>query len=205
VAIKRTNKYSIITIINWDTYQGEPTRNVQVNDQDVSRSCPGSVQVVSTNKNDKNEKNVKNKSTSSPYSPPSPEKNSGNGHGQSPDGLMDEILESYHAILGELPKASLTKKRKSWLNARIQEFKERRDIEWWRWYWNFVTECPHLMGDNDREWKADFEWLIKAENMIKVLEGRYHKPISARQFSRKTEKNIQTAMEWLKESGGTDE
>ena len=30
-----------------------------------------------------------------------------------------------------------------------------------------------LKGHNDRQWKANFDWLMKAGNATKVLEGNY--------------------------------
>ena len=52
ITSKPTNKYSIISILNWDSYQ-------QDNQQTTSKQ-PASNQHVTTNKNVKNEKNVKN-------------------------------------------------------------------------------------------------------------------------------------------------
>lgn len=40
LTIKTTNKYSIITIINWTTYQGEEIENDQLNDQQVTSKRP---------------------------------------------------------------------------------------------------------------------------------------------------------------------
>lgn len=53
LSITSTTKYSVISIINWDVYQG--------GDQQVSNNRPSTVQQVSTYKNDKNDKNDKNK------------------------------------------------------------------------------------------------------------------------------------------------
>ena len=30
-----------------------------------------------------------------------------------------------------------------------------------------------MKGDNSKNWTADFDWIIKASNMCKVLEGKY--------------------------------
>lgn len=37
------------------------------------------------------------------------------------------------------------------------------------------TRCPHLVGVNDRQWQADLAWIVKAENFLKILEGKYEK------------------------------
>ena len=36
-----------------------------------------------------------------------------------------------------------------------------------------AQESDFLKGKNDRNWNADFDWLIKDANMAKVLEGKY--------------------------------
>lgn len=50
LSIKSTTKYSVISIKNWNEYQGS--------DQQVSSGRPSTVQQVSTYKNEKNDKNV---------------------------------------------------------------------------------------------------------------------------------------------------
>lgn len=52
LSIKSSSKFSVITVINWSSYQSF--------DQHVSSTCPADVQHVSTNKNVKNDKNEKN-------------------------------------------------------------------------------------------------------------------------------------------------
>jgi hypothetical protein len=60
LTIKSTNKYSIITITNWDTYQNtEAITNHQTNQQ-VTSNQPAGNQQVTTYKNNKNNKKVKN-------------------------------------------------------------------------------------------------------------------------------------------------
>jgi hypothetical protein len=57
VTIKKSNKYSIITICNWSKYQGRD----QQNDQQTTSKRPASDQQVTTSKNVKKEKKEKNK------------------------------------------------------------------------------------------------------------------------------------------------
>lgn len=35
-------------------------------------------------------------------------------------------------------------------------------------------------GQNDRHWKADFDWLLNESNLVKVLEGKYDNPAAAK-------------------------
>lgn len=37
------------------------------------------------------------------------------------------------------------------------------------------TKCPHLNGINDRQWQADLAWIVKAENFLKIIEGKYER------------------------------
>ena len=60
IAIKTTNKYSVITIINWQAYQSEETTSDQQNDQQLTNKRPATDQQLTTNKNVKNVENVKN-------------------------------------------------------------------------------------------------------------------------------------------------
>jgi len=65
IAIKTTNKFSIISIINWDRYQQTES---QINQQ-VTNKQPASNQQVTTNKNVKECKNVKKKENPLPPIP----------------------------------------------------------------------------------------------------------------------------------------
>lgn len=64
LTIKSTNKFSIITIINWDRYQSDYFKNDQQNDKRATSKRPASDQQTTTNKNDKNVKNEKKKTLS---------------------------------------------------------------------------------------------------------------------------------------------
>lgn len=61
LTIKSTNKYSVISIINWDTYQIDDTTTNQQTNQQLTSKQPATNQQLTTNKNVKNDKNVKNK------------------------------------------------------------------------------------------------------------------------------------------------
>jgi len=73
VSIKTSNKFTLITICNWETYQNGNSDGVQLNVPKVSSKCPASVQQVSTNKNDKNEKKDE-KTASAAKAPAKPRK-----------------------------------------------------------------------------------------------------------------------------------
>lgn len=52
-------------------------------------------------------------------------------------------------------------------------------IAFWRKYFSYVSSCEKLTGKmpprkpGDEPWKPDLPWLVKAENFLKVIEGKY--------------------------------
>jgi biotin operon repressor len=59
ITIKSTNKYSIITICNYDSYQQIKVENDQQNDQQLTNNQPATNQQLTTTKNIKNKNNEK--------------------------------------------------------------------------------------------------------------------------------------------------
>lgn len=80
------------------------------------------------------------------------------------------IVDFYNESCPSLPRATrVTDKRRGSINAVIKEFGEDAVKE----ALLKVESCPHLVGKNDRGWRADFDWLINKNNLLKVIEGRY--------------------------------
>lgn len=81
------------------------------------------------------------------------------------------IVNAYKETCVSLPAIrSLSEARKKAVRARLNSGYTQED---------FITlfkkaqESDFLKGKNDRNWNADFDWLIKDANMAKVLEGKY--------------------------------
>lgn len=88
-----------------------------------------------------------------------------------------EIVEIWNSECGGvLPKVSkLTDQRRQKIKSRIASSPERRSADWWRIYFRKIRDSPFLCGDNDRGWRADFDWAIRSETIIaRVFEGRYN-------------------------------
>lgn len=60
LTIKKTNKFSVVSIDNWGFYQGDEANNDQQNDQQMTNKRPSNDQQMTTNKNVKNVENEKN-------------------------------------------------------------------------------------------------------------------------------------------------
>lgn len=83
---------------------------------------------------------------------------------------VDEFISLYHDVCKSLPKVRiLTDKRKKAIKTllskiSLEEVKEAFEI---------IENTPFLKGDNDRGWKPNIEFLVKHDNIIKILEGFY--------------------------------
>lgn len=101
-----------------------------------------------------------------------------------PKAPVTDIYDAYNEVLGDkLPKALiLTDARKRDIAARWNELLNTEHkgklrysgvedgLHWWKRLFAKVTLCPHWMGENDRGWRADLDWIINKKNFIKVLE-----------------------------------
>lgn len=83
------------------------------------------------------------------------------------------IVEAWNFMAGpaKLTKiARLTDERKRQLRARIAEHTAAEIIT----AIATIPQSPFLMGENDRRWKANIEWLMRPANCVKLIEGGYH-------------------------------
>lgn len=113
-----------------------------------------------------------------------------------PDCPHSEIVALYNSRCPALPRVrELTDLRRKALRTRWRESHDRQSLDWWRAYFDRVAASPFLNGSNDRNWLADFDWLLKPGNLTKVSEGRYA-VAAPKRFSDRTTQNIETLREW---------
>lgn len=85
------------------------------------------------------------------------------------------IVEIFHSLCPLLNKvAVINDQRKGFINARISEFGLPKVTEVIR----MAGESDFLNGKNDKSWKADFEWIMRPTNFIKIMEGKYKNKIN---------------------------
>lgn len=81
-----------------------------------------------------------------------------------------QIVDLFHSICKSYPKIrSLSDARKKAINARLKTY----SLEEFKTVFENAEESSFLKGSNDRNWTANFDWLIADKNMAKVLEGNY--------------------------------
>ena len=86
--------------------------------------------------------------------------------------LYNDIMEAFNIKCYKLDKVKLiTEKRKLLINELLEEIEN--DIGIIYEVFDNVSESSFLNGINDKNWKANFDWIINIENFVKILEGKY--------------------------------
>ena len=104
-----------------------------------------------------------------------------------------EIVDLYNAICTSLPKVKiLTEKRKKAISARLSIY----NIQDFETLFHKAEESDFLRGNNNHDWRANFDWLINDSNFVKVLEGNYDKKTKN---IKKLNETYQMMAEWARE------
>lgn len=81
-----------------------------------------------------------------------------------------QIVDLFHSICKSYSKVrSLSDARKKAIKARLKTY----SLEDFKTVFENAENSSFLKGKNDRNWSANFDWLIADKNMAKVLEGNY--------------------------------
>ncbi len=82
-----------------------------------------------------------------------------------------KIKELYHSICVSFPKIKdITGNRKKAIAAR---WRTHKSLEIFQELFTIAESSPFLKGENDRNWSADFDWMMKPTNFSKILEHKY--------------------------------
>lgn len=80
------------------------------------------------------------------------------------------IVELYNSSCPSFPKLmSLSDARKKAIKARLKTY----SMDDFETLFRKAQASDFLKGKNDRNWSANFDWLIKDSNMAKVMDGNY--------------------------------
>lgn len=105
-----------------------------------------------------------------------------------PDCPQQAIVELWHSCLPELPRVvRWTDQRAGMLRSRWREWAkegkyatEEEGLAFWGRFFAYIGECPFLVGrseprDGKPPFVADLEWVIRPQNLTKIIEGRYRR------------------------------
>lgn len=81
-----------------------------------------------------------------------------------------QVVDLYHSICISYPKViSLSEARKRAIRARLKMY----SMDDFRMLFEKAEASSFLKGANNRNWSANFDWMIKDANMAKVIDGNY--------------------------------
>lgn len=99
--------------------------------------------------------------------PPKPQE----GSQGSQRGVCDEVAALYNEICVSFPRLrSLSEARRKAIKARLAN---GYTVESFKELFQKAEASSFLKGQNDRNWQATFDWLVKDSNMAKVIDGNY--------------------------------
>ena len=82
------------------------------------------------------------------------------------------IMEVWNRIVPTSHIQQMNDTRKNLFRSRFKSyFKE--SYEEWENFLSRISKISFLWGSNDRDWKADFNWVLNENNLLKILEGKY--------------------------------
>lgn len=96
----------------------------------------------------------------------------------------EELATLYNQVLGQdlgecrkLSPARKTALRSLWNECiKDKDFNDKDGgLAYFKRYFTFVRNTPFLVG-NETAWKANFDWILKNNNYIKICEGFYNRP-----------------------------
>lgn len=146
ITSKTTNKYRLITVLNYNKYQ---LTNKHINKQYNKQNDQSSTSTLTPSKELKETKEVnKNNKVNTNYS---------------------LVVETWNNL--EISKVfKLTDKRKKHINARIEDYGFDKLIVGIK----SIKDSKFLMESKNTNW-LNFDWLLNPNNFIKLVEGKYHK------------------------------
>ena len=111
---------------------------------------------------------------------------------------FQSVVDLYHKICVSFPSVrSLSDARKKAIKARLNTYTP----DDFKTVFENAEASSFLKGSNDRNWSANFDWLIADKNMAKVLEGNYaDKPKPAPKTGRK-----EIVPHWMERDGRKEE
>lgn len=144
-----TNKYTLFSVVNYDLYQIRTQANEQTEPEqipDKSQPIPNLFPTIEKWNKEINKKEKEEKPTA------------------------QAVIDLYNSICISFPKVKcLSDSRKKAVNARLRTY----DIETVRSVFEKAEASDFLKGKNDRNWNANFDWMMKDSNFAKILDDNY--------------------------------
>jgi hypothetical protein len=112
----------------------------------------------------------------------------------------NEMIKIWNEIIEKNSdqEIKLTPKRKSFLNIRLKEF-FKDDINLWRNFCAQAVKSKFLMGEVT-DFRIQLDWALKTDNMVKIIEGSYHREGEQKELIETTKDQEQKIVKEIHES-----
>ena len=162
ITVKSTNRFSIVTIVNWEKYQGGKTKLTgKVSDKPTAKQQSANSQLTTEkeykNKELKNIEEIDKEETLLFVSD------------------FEKVQEIFNrSCIFFKPCSVITKTRSDKIKKLLKQFSfdEIKEV------FEKANSCDFLQGKNEQAWTATFDWLIEIDNFVKVKEGNYDNTVS---------------------------
>ena len=109
---------------------------------------------------------------------------------------LEKIVDLYNQTCVSLPKVKiLTEPRKRKLKTMLKKY----SVEDFETVFKKAEKNSFLRGGGERGWKADFDWLIKEDHIVKILEGGYTSEERKSKAAQDMERDFKMYAEWAEE------
>ena len=151
VTIKTTNRFSIVSIANWEKFQGNIEEGASQTASQVAHKGQTSGTQRATYKEYKEIKNIRREEERESLNP------------EEVQNLFNKICIFFKPCM-TIGKSSLPK---------IRTLRQQYTLDEIREVFERANKSEFLKGKNDRSWKATFDWIITPENFEKIMDGNY--------------------------------
>lgn len=174
ITTKSTNRFTVIQVVKYDEYQQfscpadvqQMSKRNPVIARPGGEQCPADVQRLSTDKEytNKSNTNVLDMSSGDDQSPRKKTKSI----------PYQAIMEAYNEAAGDrLPNAeTINAKRRAAIKRMLGELKEPTVQAATAYFHAFMDSAGRFyFGDNNRGWRASFDYLLQSDTITKTREG----------------------------------
>lgn len=167
---KTTNKFRVITITNYAEYQNKQTSRGRQGDrqQEADKRADDRQRAADKHSGDTQIARLEEQEEQEEQKEQEEQEEQINKERESD--VCRIVISMFNELCEDLPRCEgMSERRKKAIEARLKKY----SAEELKRAFLLAEASDFLKGDNPRGWTADFDWLIKDENLQKVLNGNY--------------------------------
>ena len=98
--------------------------------------------------------------------------------------IYKQVVDLFNETCVSFPKVTaLSDRRKKAIRARLNEY----SIDDIKRCFEMAEQSDFLKGKNNRDWRANFDWMMNTNNMAKIIDGNYTNKDNRKEVKQETE------------------